>query len=34
MTPLTLRYSKQMLHLLVLLSLIGMALVYLIPITH
>jgi hypothetical protein len=31
MTPLTLRYTKQIIHLLILLSLIGMALVYLFP---
>lgn len=31
MTQLTLRYAKQIVHLLILLSLIGMALVYLFP---
>jgi hypothetical protein len=34
MTPVTLRFSKQIVHLLILLSLISITLVYLIPATH
>ena len=34
MTPLALRFSKQIVHLLILFTLISLVLVYLIPMTH